>query len=505
MADLNLKIDKFYGGIVLDDKSNIAGVASNVEEIDIFENENYFQAEQIMTLDSMPASTEIYSYDVGFDDTLYGLGKNTSDNKARIVSTANAGATNPGALATLFTSSSTDTVYPNFPIAFHQVTETTQKNYVYYITGTNTLKRYGDLSGSPSESTVGTLSGLTGTYDRPWMLRLFGDLYIGHGQYIAKVNKDAGFTEKAFTLPNGWQSVSAIGLADTMAILCRNNNRLINRSIIYTWDLVASTQFTDSINIPFGGPQWIKNHKEAVRVCCAINGELKLYQVTGSFPVQTHTLKNVGVETTYQPISPDKSVTFKSNILYFGLFKTDKSGIYALGQLKETTPLALILSKRFHTSSYALHAPTSLFIQGPNYYAAFSDNSTASNSRCESNNSPARSSNAVYESIWLDGGKPTNRKNFKTLTVHTYPLTASTSVAASVDFDYSGSYTSVTRDDGSAFNTTSGLMGSFNVAKDGKRAYKVKLALTSSTVYSPKVVAVFMEMILREEQDRKAL
>lgn len=30
MADLNLKIDKFYGGIILDDKSNIAGVASNV-------------------------------------------------------------------------------------------------------------------------------------------------------------------------------------------------------------------------------------------------------------------------------------------------------------------------------------------------------------------------------------------------------------------------------------------------------------------------------------------
>ena len=68
-------INKFYGGNVRDDKATITGGAFNMEEIDIFTNGNYFQAEQIFSSDSLPASTQAFAYTGGSDDVTYGLGK----------------------------------------------------------------------------------------------------------------------------------------------------------------------------------------------------------------------------------------------------------------------------------------------------------------------------------------------------------------------------------------------------------------------------------------------
>ena len=97
MAKEKIKlINKFYGGTVRDDKSTIQGAALNIEELDIFTNGDFIQAEQIVSADSMPASTEVYAYTSGTDGTVYGYGKETSGNKIRLVSMASGGADNPG-------------------------------------------------------------------------------------------------------------------------------------------------------------------------------------------------------------------------------------------------------------------------------------------------------------------------------------------------------------------------------------------------------------------------
>lgn len=495
MKTLLRKIEEFYGGIVRNDKSRVIGASFNVEELDIFTNKNYIQAEQIFSADTIPASSELYDYTVGDDDILYGYGKETSGNKVRLFSLANSGASNPGSFSTLFTSSASDVAKYEGVIEFHKTTESgTDKKWVYYLAGTNKLKRYGDLDGTPAEADVGTLSGLDGSWDKPWSKRIFGELYIGHGQYIAKVDDDGNFTEKAFTLPNGWESVDAIELSDTMLILCKNVNQLRNTSMIYQWDLTATTQFDDSVKIPMGGAQWISNIKERIIVCCAINGQLRIYEISGSFPIETHKLDNIGTETSTQAISPSKSVAEKEGILYFGLFKTDKSGLYALGQTDETTPLALILSKRYNTTDYSKHKPTSTFIQANNFYSAYDDNQVPSVSRCEGSNSPNRSSNAIYESIWIDNGSLIKDKYIDEITLLSYPLSANTSLTLSVAVDYSSSYTTITRPDGTNFNTTSDKVGFFRPAISNVKVFRLKIAFTSSTTNSVKLVGVMMKI-----------
>lgn len=503
MADQKIKtIRTFYGGIIRDEKSKVNGASSNIEELDIFTNADYIQAEQIFSSDSLPATTEVYSYDSDSSGTVYGYGKNTSNSAVRIVSVASGGADNPGSFATLMTSAdTTNLAYKISPIAFHRTTESVT-DYLYYLTRVTTtviLKRC-RIDGT-NEATVGTLTGLDGTDDRVSFKKMFGELIITNGKYVAKVDKDGSFTNDAFLLPSDWNIVDMIPVSDVCLILARYVDKSVNYCKGYWWDLTSASQVDDSFNVPSGGPQWIYNHQENVLMMCAINGKARFFQLSGAYPgavpqeLPGIELRNVGVEADQQPVSSSKMIAEKDKVLYFSVFKTDKTGIYALGRLDQDKPRGLILSKRFSTTSYALHSPTGLFILGPNYYGAFSDNGTASTVRCESNNSPSRSSSGIYESIVIDDDIPHSNKDFESIYISCQPAPASTDVNVSVAFDY-GSYAEIFRPDGTSLATTSALQGEFKIkAGKQKKVIKVKMEIVSATTSSPKVTAVGIKMV----------
>ena len=306
------------------------------------------------------------------------------------------------------------------------------------------------------------------------------------------------------------EAIDIIPVSDVAIILARPKNRLENKTIGYWWDLSETTQFDDRFHVPMGGAQWVVNWKEKIIILCAMNGKAKPFMLSGAFPgavpmeMPDIEFLNVAAETSTQPISSPKMISQKDGILYFGLYKTDKTGIYAMGQLDIDKPIAFILSKRFDTSDYANHKPTALFIHGSNYFAAFDDNGTADASRCETNNSPNRSSNAVYESIWIDDGEPLKDKILQNAWFHTYPLVANTSLALSVASNY-GSYSAVNQEDGGAFNEANALIG-FYIPKafSGKKVYKIKVAFTSSTTNSVKLVEIGLGISKAEKEATKS-
>lgn len=505
---------KFYGGMTRDDKSRIAGVSSNIEELDIFTNADYIQAEQIVSADSMPASTEVYAYASDAAGTVYGYGKETSGSKVRIVSVSDGGSDNPGSFSTLFTSSdSTNIATVVSPIQYFQ---TSEASALYYVKGTGStwyLARY-DITNATEDRYNGSawvdtgsldsdsqLTGLSGSYDRPTMKVIFGDLYICNGKYIAKVDKDGVFTNDAFTLPAEWVSVDIIAVSDVSIVLTRNISRSLNVSKGFWWDLTSAQQFDDSFDVPSGGPQWIANHKETIKLCCAANGTVRFFQMSGAFPgavpieLPGMVLTNVPMESTTQPISPSKSVAVKDKVLYFGLYKNDKSGLYAIGQLDSDKPWALLLSKRYSTTDYANHKPVASYILGPNFYLAYYDGSTSSNARCETRNVPNRSSAGIYESIYIDDNDPTINKALLETFVTTQPLGSGTDVNFYVSADY-GSYSEVFRANGTSFNTTNGVLGVFKPKSFSKnKVYKIKFVLVSNTSTSPKVTGFGLRMV----------
>lgn len=490
-------INKFYGGITRDDKSKIVGSAYNIEEIDIFGNADFVQAEQIFSTYTLPASTEAYAFTSDQNDAGYVYGKDTATGAVRLLSTANAGSSNPSNFTTLLTSADvTNLPYVPSPLQYFRTTEG-NKNYLYYLTKnstTITLKRF--CTDTATESTVGTLTGLNGSFDRLSMKVIFGELFVMNGQYITKIDKDGVFTEKAFTLPNEWKAVDLVAVSDVGIILGQYIDIGVNFSKGFWWDLTSVTQVDDSFDIPCGGPQWIVNHKETVKMCCAINGTGRFFQLSGPYAgaavieLPGMTLQNVAAATALQPISSPKMVGVKDKILYFALYKTDKTGVYAIGQIDNDKPNALILSKRFSTTSYALHAPTALMILGSNYFGAFSDNGTAAAVICKTLNSPNRSSSGIYESVVIDDDNPLSNKNLNTVYITTYPAVASTDVNVSVAADY-GSYTEFFRADGTSLVTTGSVIGAFYITSFvNKKVFRVKMELVSSGSSSPKVTSI---------------
>jgi len=504
-------INKFFGGITRDEKSKILGVASNIEEVDIFSNADYIQAEQILTADSLPASSEAYAYTSSTSNVVYAYGKETSGSKVRLFSVSSGGSSDPSTFSTLFTSAdTTNLAYDVSPIQFFKTTEA-NTDYLYYLTKTAstvvTLKRY-DITGA-TESTVGVLTQLTGSFDKVSMKVIFGELFITNGKYITKVDQDGVFTEDAFTLPNEWIATDLIAVSDVAIILGRYTDRTVNYSKGFWWDLTSTLQIDDSFDIPAGNPQWIVNHKETIKLMCAPNNTARFFQLSGAFPgaipieLPGLVLPNVATEAATQPVSPCKSVAVKDKILYFGLNKTDKTGIYALGQLDSDKPTALALSKRFNTTDYSLHKPTALMIVGPNFYASYYDNGTSTTMRCETANSPSRSSSGIYESIVIDDDNPFADKTLTDVLVTTKPLGASTDVNVSVSSNY-GSYTEIFRADGTSLNTTDAVLGEFKSrANSAKKVFKIKLQLVSSGSTSPLVTSVGLRMFINNELGHK--
>lgn len=292
-------------------------------------------------------------------DNLYALSRDSAETpNYQIWKKTTASASSPGAWTSLLIGAVASSSIS--PLIWHKWS--TGEDYLYFITGadnatTKTIYKVGNLPTATATNTevdgatVMSLTGFAGSFDRCPAIKIAGEIFFGHGQFIAKITETGTFVEKAFTLPYGWKCVSFASLGDSMAILAKSDETGENTSKVIYWDLTALSQWDDEVNIPMGGPQIIVNHSEVLRIFCAKNGKLKAYRLDGKTPQKTHELSNIETETDVAPIIPDASKFFLDNILYFGLWKTDKAGLYALGQTAEGAPLALVLSRRFHADS----------------------------------------------------------------------------------------------------------------------------------------------------------
>lgn len=415
-GDLRLnRISKFYGGITLDDKSNKVGASLNIEELDIFSSSDYIQPETIFAEDTV-ITRKITGYAFDSLGQAYALGQ-TAGGNVQIWKNTDPGIASPGHWANLYSASALS-ANANSPLAIHIVSGTAQ---LFYVTGGGVLTRVNtDGSSESTDDTVPATMSLTGvgSFQRFPMLVSNGELYVGSANQIAKVDSTGVFIGAAFTLPTGWNVIDFDVIGDAIVILGRHNSRDLTYSRLFFWDKTSLTGVDDEVVIPMGGPQIVVNHNEVVRVVCSQNGSMKVFQLDSKIPRLTHRLNNLQLDanldsqTNQSQVIPVQTKFIRNNILHFGVWKTDKSGLYALGQTDEDKPLALVLIKRFNTTDYSLHKPLAAASFGYQYFLSYSDNGTVTSMVLKEGSSPTRSSNAVYESIYIDAGSPETVKEW---------------------------------------------------------------------------------------------
>lgn len=458
--------------------------------------------------------------------------------------------------------------------------------FLFYVTGTNQLVRAevtDSTSGAQfSESitdiagTSMSLFGLGLANDRITFNRYNGELFIGSGRYICKIGTDGVVVPAAFVLPNGWRAISLAPYAHNMAILAGSVIPGNNYSKVFYWDLENTSGFIDESVITTGGPQIIVNFNESLWAICAINNILQVYKMSDKLPVQMQRLVNIATETATQAIIPDATKFVKDNAFYFGLWKTDKTGLYAIGQVDSGKPYGLVLAKRFHfptissivrggtgnltatvttstahglttgddiivtgatnpiyngtfrvvsgsnvtliytlpsdpganettapsitSKSYSLHKPYAAISIGENWYSSFDNNGTASVAKGEGA-SQVRSSQAVYETIWIDGNSPETPKSWDGFLIGTKIVPANCQIVVDTKVDNASTY-----DSNSVYSLTpsndqsdDGITGDTFWFRDWTSVYgrmgKIRLRFISST--TTKATVYFLSFLSR--------
>ena len=504
---------EFFGGIQRDDKSTVRGGMSDVEELDILENANWVQPTQVLSADTLPANTNFFSY---CEDPLLGMGyaigaDNNGNGFAHVFSNSNIGTQSAtgwsdagGASATLVSNAiAPSIVHYEIENGASTVTPTLA---LYFITGTNTVTKWTASGGVASTTWV--LSSLTSSMSHISFREINGLTYICAGNYVSTIDPGSqstgpNFNEKALALPSGYVSIDICQAGEYFFVLAAGADLIANKSVIFIWDGV-SQQYTDQIPVPMGGPQWIYNFKNTVTLLCSANGKAKPFYLnapsTGAIckAYSNISLKNVQLENqsislgnsshTYTcnvPISPSKGVFVKDDILYFTLWKTDKSAIYALGQLNSESPFALWLAKRFDTSDYSQIIPYAATAFGPKIFAAYQFGyvTSGSNVTRQSICDPAtanRSSQAILQSVWDDDGQPMNPKDLIRAYVESYPIQPSCSLDLYVASDYSTTFTQMKQAGGMIMNILNAIFGIFRPSNVlNKKLFQWKVLFTS--------------------------
>jgi hypothetical protein len=176
-----LRIKPFYGGIVVGERDRRPGVCQNVEEFDIYTNPDYMEPETIFSADS---TIELGAWDFTHDGTnIFAISEdNAGTPKAKIWKRASGMTNGLGSTswAAYFTSGE-NSLRDTFIECLEWENGT---RHLYYVTGTTNLRKYGDIDGTPSETSVGTLTGAATANGRLPTLIREGELLIGHGKYL---------------------------------------------------------------------------------------------------------------------------------------------------------------------------------------------------------------------------------------------------------------------------------------------------------------------------------
>lgn len=289
------------------------------------------------------------------------------------------------------------------------------------------------------------------------MERVQGEVYVGDGQHIVKVDGSNVMIAQAFTLPSGWKCVDFTPYDDSIIILASHSadwntgfEPVHNTSKLYFWDMTQTTGVDHEITLSYGGPLSVINHDDIVRIFCGQNNLLNILELQSLSPVRTHKIdyisSNNALIGNYGRVVEPESLYVNDGILYFSLARgpaAAESGVYALGRVTSSDPLALAQIYKPPTNAHPsggmyTHAATchgdNIFMSC-SYYHLDSSTVVTITRRLEGQNSPNYMSDCRYESIYVDAGNPEAPKEWLGFILHAKSMPTGCSVTVNPTVD----------------------------------------------------------------------
>lgn len=536
-AENTYTITDFHLGIVNDKGSQQRGAALNLEEMDIFENKDFIQADWGMDSNFSSEINPVYDFSVNKqDDDFWAYGGTYVE-----LGDFDATGTSIGSISEERSQPTNDenTARPNTEIAAYETTEdsdlTQFTEWVYFTSGADgsmpKLERY-NITDDDAPTTVQSDLGETSSgdpagenniqdEDAPVLMRIInGALYVMYANTISKVAKDGTFSHNGIaTLPEGFNIVDATSAGrktDSMFVVAEPIETTTNKSRGYWIDLVAG-EVDNYLDLPYGGVQWVENIASDVIMSFVEDNQFRVMALSQPFPGSTAgslpNIKLIDVLDTQFDVfdddknnslgirpSPSKSVHTLDGEIFFILNKNDQPGIYSISRIGPDQNYGIRLAHKF-PGDYPNQLGLAMGVYGNKKIVSYVDGydgTAGSGSETiavvePDSNDTNRSSEAVYESVWFQFESPTIDKQVESIGVTTEPLPANTEIKLYVAQDNEDSYTQVYQADGSNMNETGTSYAEFKTPsiKDAKRI-RFKMEFSGNSNDTPRVNAVGM-------------
>jgi len=523
-------VTDFFLGEVNDKGSSQAGAATNVVEMDIFENKDFIQAEYGMSSAFNSDISPVYDFSVNKqDDDFWAYG----DTYIEIGDFDPTGTTISG----IFEKRSqpindSNTARPNTEIAAYETSEnsslTTFTEWVYFTSGENgrlpTLERY-NITDDDAPLTVQSDLGDTTTNeiqdpDAPVIMRIInGALYVMFANTITKIARDGTTTHTYEELQEGFNIVGATSAGrktDSMFVVCEPIETTTNKSRGYWIDLV-NNDVDNYLDLPYGGVQWVENIASDVLMSFVEDNQFRVMALSQPFPGSTAgrlpniKLTNV-LDTQFDVFddsktnglgikpSPSKSVHTLDGEIFFLLNKDDQPGIYSISRIGPDQNYGIRLAHKL-PGSYPDQLGLAMGVYGNKKIVSYVDgyDGTAGSGSSTfavvepDDSNTERSNEGVYESVWFQFEEPTVDKDLKAVGVTTEPLPSNTEIRMYAAQDNESGYTQIYQADGSNMNETGTSYAEFRASSisEAKRV-RFKMEIDGNGDDSPRVNAVGM-------------
>lgn len=446
-----LIINRFDGGIADDNREQLSNTCTITKHFDIHSNPFRLTPYRSTEADTNDGSTStgmkqynVYHFQLGSDDKLYGLGRQSGFDRPKIVSKADPttgnwtlnGTAEGGATRILG-------CFIEWQSTFWMFSGTT--NISKWVIGGS----FTDAVATVASTITSVAQGVIGTDD---------NLYMFYNNVVVRVSPAGSVTDAVLTLPSDGRITSACMYGKFMAIAWATGtaDNSGGRSRLFIWDL-SSSDVTDAIDMGEGQLKVVGNIEGRIvgitdyfmtNAFGLLDASLVIRMYNGGIPQVMKDLKlTQSASVASKPIVRDvvikaNKIYFAANIPFNGSTSTQSTwnlGIYSFGRKNINSPFALTVAyteEAVDTDNFRINS----IGNAGNYW--FINHST-DGSVTKTDDSANFTNTSIYETIRLNMGDSNFKKKLIGAAVSTVALPTAGQVVLKYKVDAETTFTTI--------------------------------------------------------------
>lgn len=276
------------------------------------------------------------------------------------------------------------------------------------------------------------------------MKQLAGNLFIGDGRYVAKVDSTPTFTATALTLPQNFVIRSMEVFGDKLYIMADNGNF----SKLFIWDGSASTfltsfDFNESVAPVLVYSEGLFWAVSSSNTSSSNSVGTRVYTFNGySFQLQG-ILPCAFSNDNYFGVVPFKGgiLIASDNLSSTAVFEDGVAGIWMIGRPDINSPFTSILAFTFG-NGVTQNQTGGIFISGSTIYVG-SRNVSATAFEVYESDSTNHNTAGIYQTLPIDAGDVSQNKVFHGIRIDSETIGATATLYLSYRIDYATSFTTI--------------------------------------------------------------